>query len=394
MLVAVVGVFAALHFRQPPAVQKRAEPVLAVRAVVAETGDYAPALFLIGKVEALDYARLTAPAEMEVEEIFVREGDFFPADKRLLLLDRRDLIYSARALDAGISELRADLTAVVRNRESDAVRLRQTRRLLELAHAAHERNLQLVDAGVISAETAESSERDLLQRRLEITAVEKQIADYLTQRRRLEARLEAAAALLSQAQLLLERSEMRAPFAGRVSEVHTAVGARPPRGGALLDIFDPAKLRLRVTVPQKYARLSDGARALLEVGGEMLTLSFAGLEPRVDSGNSGVDAFFPLPRGDWVLGVVRDVTVDLPPLRAAAVPVDALYNDKFIYRVDADGRAEAMECETRGLTRVDGVDGGIAALVDCPALADGDLIVANQLPNLLGGVKLTVIAEQ
>lgn len=392
--IAVFSIFTAVVSSEPPKVEKIAEPVLSVRTIKPQRGEYAPALFLIGRVEARDYATLTAPVEANVRKIAVREGEYFRAGKQLLSLDRRELSYAAQIQEATLDELRTQLSALTRNRTADEQRLREMRQLVQLTENEHERNVALHDKGVIAISQREASQQRLLQKQLELTAMKNQVADYETQALRLAAKADAATAQLQQTQLLLERAALRAPFAGRVAKVHTAIGARPAKGAPLLDIFDPARLRLRVALPQRYiGAIKDGkeTRALLTENDTTLTLTLARIEPQVAAGNSGVDVFFKLPAGDWVLGAVRDITVELPPVSSLVVPVDAIYNDEFVYRVDGDERAEAVRCQRRGLTEG---DDDVAALVTCPDIGENDTIIANQLPNILSGVKLTVIHRQ
>ena len=389
--IAVMGVVAALNLRTPPKVQKRAEPTLSVRTLELLREVRRPALFLIGRVEARNYATLNMPIEADVLQIAAREGEYFDKNAQLVEIDVRELQYMVDAQQAQLDELHAQLDSINRNRSSDGLRLAEAARLLELAKKDYTRNRLLFDRKVLPLKQLEQAEQTTAARQSEFTAMENQVADYDTQERRLQAQIAAANAQLEQTRLLMERAALRAPFAGRVAKVHTAVGARAGRGAALLDIFAPTDLRLRVAIAQRYAQAVKGGnvRAIVSDHSGRLTLSYAGIQPRVEAGNSSIDTFFSLPAGDWVLGAVRDVVVELPPVESAAAPVDAIYNDRFIYRVGDESRAEAVECERFGLTR--GSGGQPQVLIHCPTLADSDKIVADQLPSMLNGVLLKVI---
>ena len=125
------------------------------------------------------------------------------------------------------------------------------------------------------------------------------------------------------------------------------------RGARLCWIFlIRPRLRLRVAVPQRYIGAVRGDReidAILE--GRGLTLSFAGLEPRVERGNSSIDVFFSLPWGDWVLGSVHDLVLELPPVESFVAPTTRFITIIFCNRVNGEGRAQAVECERLGLAR-------------------------------------------
>ena len=385
------GIKKALESRKPPPVKKQAEPELSVRVFQPSRIERRPVLFLIGEVEAIDYASVTSPVEADVQDIRAREGDYFSADSRLVRLDLREQELDLSAQKASLADLRSQLESVRRNRAADGKRLTEMRRLLELAESEHARNRSLVEKEVMAASKLEASEKALLQRQLEFIDLENRVSDYDTQTNRLWSQIRSAQARVEKMELSLEQGAIRAPFDGRVAQVHTAVGARVSRGAALLDIFNPSRLRLRVAVPQRYIGAVRGDReidAVLE--GRGLTLSFAGLEPRVERGNSSIDVFFSLPWGDWVLGSVHDLVLELPPVESFVAPTDAIYNDNFLYRVNGEGRAQAVECERLGLARL---DERVGVLLDCPELdaAEAAEIVVDQLPNLLDGVKLKIV---
>ncbi|PIE25512.1 MAG: hypothetical protein CSA62_01055 [Planctomycetota bacterium] len=79
-----------------------------------------------------------------------------------------------------------------------------------------------------------------------------------------KAKLARAEALLGVAQLRLQRMQVKSPVSGRVLERFVAPGSHvgPSGGQALLSLYDPASLRVRVDVPQgQVSRASKGQRA-------------------------------------------------------------------------------------------------------------------------------------
>ncbi len=374
-----------------PAEEK--ETVTAVRALSVSPAPRRPVLFLTGKAEARDYATLTAPLEAEVISVDVREGEYFNSGRRLLRFDLRELLLTQKQQLAEKEEIHLRLRALLRNRKSDALRLADARRLLELAKRDYERNRGLLAGGAVTEAQTETSEQLFRQRRQEFTAMENLLADYETQEQTAQAQLERAGARIAQTNLLLERSQMRAPFSGRAVRVHAAAGQRAMPGARLLEIFNPKRLRLRVALPQSFAAAAnDSLRAVLPGVGEKnsaLTLAFDGLEPRVDSGAGSVDVFFALPGGEWVLGATHEARIELPPREnLIAVPVDAIYNDDRVYLIGSDGRVRAEFCARAGL----GKEGEkTSALLHCPGINNGARIVANQLPQLVESAKVEVI---
>ena len=366
------------------------ETITAVRAMTVLPAPRRPLLFLPGEAQARDYAVLTAPLSADVLTVAVVEGDYVDGGQRLLHFDLRELNLTRRQRQADIDEINLRLQALRRDKKADADKLQDTSRLLELAEKNYRRNTDLLGGGVVTEVQAESSEQIFRQRRLEFTQMQNQLADYETREKTAQAQLSRAKAQLAQTALLSERAQIQAPFAGRIARIHTAAGQRPATGGALLEIFNPQKMRLRIALPQRYAAAADfSLRAVLRRDNKNLTLTFDGIEPRVNDGKGSIDVFFSLPGGDWVVGATHEARLELPPLdNLIAVPVDAIYNDDRIYRIGADGRAHAEFCSRAGL----GLDGEqTAALLFCPALNAAVRIVANQLPQLANRAKVEVI---
>lgn len=398
-LVAAVGVLAvfvagaALIVKskpEQPKVEQR-EPVFAVRAVVAEPGARRPAVLLVGEVEARDYAALNAPVEAEVLEIPVREGESFSKDSRLLILDLREQQLDVRSRRAAMDGIRLQLETLSRNREADRTRLAETKNLLDIAERDLQRNLDLQEDGVVSQRSIETSEQTAGQRRLEYVALQNQVDNYDIDRESLERQLESARAGLAQAALLVERGELRAPFAGKVAKVHASAGARPARGTPLIEIFNPRGIRLRALTPNRYAAdLAGGdVRARLQTGGKTWDLSVSNVSPRAAEGQGGVEAFFDLPEGAWVLGATYEFELQLPPVDGAmTVPFDAVYAGGRIYFVDDEDRARGVNCDRIGISRESGSE---HAVLRCPGIKAGDRIIATQLPGLAEGAKIQVL---
>lgn len=380
----------AVSSREEAKPEAEVETVTAVRAMIVSPGSHRPLLFLPGEVRARDYAVLTAPLSADVLSVAVVEGDYAKAGERLLYFDLRELDLTRRRQMADITEIELRLDALRRDKKADEDKLKDTARLLQLAENNYRRNNELLGGGAVSQVQAESSEQSYRQRRLEHAQMQNQLANYETREKTAQAQMERAKAQLAQTDLLTERGRVLSPFAGRIARIHTAAGQRPAAGAALLEIFNPERMRLRIALPQRHAvDVGNSLRAVLRRGDVLMTLVFDGMEPRVDDGGS-VDAFFALPGGDWVVGATHEVRLELPPLdNLIAVPVDAIYNDDRIYRIGGDGRAHAEFCRRAGLGLND--NGATAALLSCPGLTAESRIIANQLPQLANRAKVEVI---
>lgn len=392
------GVIAAVIVQskpEPPQTEVR-ESIFVVRTATAQITTARPSVLLIGEVEARDYAALAAPVEAEVLAIAAREGERVAKNTRLLRLDLREQQFSAQSQQAAVENVRLQLSALQRNRTADRQRLNETKHLLNLAARDYARNITLQAENLVPQAQIESAEQAVGQRRLEFVALQNQVDNYDTEERRLQQSLIQGQAALAQARLLIERGEMRAPFNGQVTKVHTSVGARPVRGAPLLEIFNPDSVRLRASVPNRYALTLLGgqeSRAQLFVGGETVELPISNVAPRAEAGQGSVEAFFDLPPGNWVLGTTFEFYLQLPPLAGTLeLPFDAVYAESRVYRIvqeGGDSRAQGVTCERLGVSRQ---NGGISALLRCPKVREGDSIVITQTSGMSEGAKLRVLA--
>ena len=449
LAVALLGFFAIvarfiIQSKPEPKPAERREPVFSVRAVPAAPETRAPSVFLIGETEARDYAVLTAPLETEALSVPVREGDAVTRGERLVLLDLRDQELDIQNSElqnelqrADLSDIQVQITALSVNlqtnledievqlrsmeadRQSDEKRLADTARLLKLAEDELARSRDLHESGVVPKTQLEQNERALLSSRLEHQSVRARVEKYSPDRRLLEVRrrglretydsetkrlrvretqiraqLEQTRLALERARVAHGRAQVRAPFSGRVARVHASAGSRVSRGAQLVEVFDPDSVRLRASVPNQYLPALRGGsetRARLQMDGETVTLSSFRIAPLTEPGRGAADVYFDLPRREWVLGATHEFAMDLPPTpNAVALPFDSLYSDSRVYMIDADGRARGMDCRRVGVARDDGES---LALMECPDLKPGDMVVATRLPNLVEGAKIAVAGQ-
>ena len=446
LALAFLGFFAVvargiIQSKPEPQPAKAREPVFSVRAVPALPETRAPSVFLIGETEARNYAVLTAPLETEALAVPVREGDLVTRGHRLAVLDLRDqnldikdrelqnqlqqadlkdIQVQIAALSVNLQtnseDIQVQLRAMEADRQSDQKRLADMNRLLQLAEDELARAQSLNERGVIPKTQVEENQRALLSRRLERQAVQARVEKYDSDKRLLEVRqrglnenfnsetqrlqvrdaqiraqLEQTRLNLERARVAYERAQVRAPFSGRVARVHASAGSRVARGAPLVEIFDPASVRLRASVPNQYLialRAGNKTRARLKINGESITLTSFRIAPVTEPGRGAADVYFDLPAREWVLGATHEFAMELPPAEnAVALPFDALYSDSRIYKIDSESRARGLTCKRVGIARE---SGEALALMECPGLRPGDMVVATRLPNLVEGAKISV----
>ena len=209
-----------------------------------------------------------------------------------------------------------------------------------------------------------------------------------------EAAKERAAALRDQAQLELERCEVRAPYNGRIARVLVSPGRRARIGDPLVSMYDTDELLVRAQLPSRHmsairAAISAGADlvAVGSIDGVPLRAKLRSLAGEAASGTGGVDGLFRVIAGGEQVSQGRFVRLELAlPEQDGliALPHEAIYGTDRIYLIDEQGRMRARQVVRVGETRLD--DGRAQVLVIASDLPAGARVVTTQLPNALDGL--------
>lgn len=324
-----------------------AMPPARVEVATAEFRDMAPVVDVSGTVLSLNDSRIAAEVE-GVLTWMADVGDAVDEGAVIARIEPRLMQVEVRRAQASVARLEADL----RYRE------RQYQRAEELA-ASNNASANLLD-------------------------------ESLTNRDQALHQLNDARAQLERAQGDLDRTRIRAAFAGHVTERLASVGEYIAVGEHVLRLVDthrkeislPAPIALtkyirpgmEVAVRNGSAERDHAVRAVVPVGDAVSRM----VEIRLDAGDSG-----------WLVGT--PVQISLPsdhPVRTIAVPRDALVERggrAFIYRVNDEGAAEQIAADiqtTVGLWV--GIAGGVEA---------GDRVIVRGAERLAPGQPVEIITD-
>lgn len=210
-------------------------------AVVAVTDSTVEAVYeAAGTAEPLQGATLATKLMATVTAVTVHEGERVRAGQVLVRLDARDLVAKRRQVEASLAEA----AAMRENAEATARRLRA----LYADSAAPKATLDAAETGLARAQAGEAAAR-------------------------------AAAAELD---ATASYSELRAPFAGVVTQRLADPGAFAAPGMPLVAVEDPSQLRIGVTVPAPFARgLVPGSRLRARIEGAEAVAVVEGVAPQV-----------------------------------------------------------------------------------------------------------------
>lgn len=352
-----------------------------------------PTLELFGSVQSPQNAELSAGIDGLVTAVNVLDGETVSADQGLILLDDRDARLQLQQADADLREVQAKQEFAKRRLERSREAFAREQELLELTVTRQQRAQELSEEGLLSQADLDTTAENLKRQQLAVNQAQLTVEEVEIQLTELSAQASRARALRDQARIDLERTEVRAPFDGVVSEVEVSQGDRVRADDRLLRLQNPAAIEIRTQIPARYAEAitrglaaSESMTALVQIGEQSVRGELARISGQTSEASGGVDSFirFETPPRALRLGSTVRVYVDLPPQRdVIALPAEALYGRNQVYKL-VDNRMQMVEVQRVG-ERARPV-GGTEVLVRSEQLSDGDQVVVTKLSNAADGL--------
>lgn len=314
-----------------------------------------------GQVRSASLARIGSEVTGRVAERLVHEGDRVAAGQLLLLLHKEELQAQYDQANTALQQLR-------NLRYPQAMEtLQEARRMYAQTEREAKRRAELAARGVLPKEQSEQARRLLNSQRSALRQAELQVQALAPQgdeERLLLQRLETARASL-------EKTEIRAPFAGRVQTRDVEVGDLVQPNKVLLSLARTEGLEVVAAVDEKYiAPLALGQTAVViadawpqqELQGEV---SF--IAPTVDSNSGTVDVHIQLLEGIELLRLGMTVSANILTARqeqALVIPNDYVQqqgSDAFVFKAVEDvAERVAVTLGLRSVMQV-AVEEGLAA---------------------------------
>jgi membrane fusion protein (multidrug efflux system) len=255
---------------------------------------------LVGQLEAEESVEIRPEMSGLVEEILFEEGAFVQAGALLVRL--RD------------AEQKAELAAAEARER--------------LGADTHRRFHQLAEERIVSASELE----------------------------RVTHELDVARAEVERARVLLDRTRIRAPFAGKLGARKVSPGARVTDATPLVELHATERLRVVFSIPERYAPVVRAGIpvdvAVAAYPGEWFSGEVYFVAPAVDptSRQRLLKGWVPNPQGRLWPGQFTRVRTEVARHdQALVVPDSALVYDgqaAFVWRVGADHKAQRVEVET------------------------------------------------
>jgi RND family efflux transporter MFP subunit len=193
---------------------------------------------------------------------------------------------------------------------------------------------------------------------------------------------------------LLQRADVRAPFAGVVISRSRRSGEEVARGEVLGQLTDIENLEVRAFVPLKHLpRTMAGDPIAVFATDAAHTGTIRSLVPTGDIRSQTFEARIDLPQNatlDWTVGQLVSVAIPIRPRELAlAVPRDALIlrqNGSFVFRIGEDNKAEQVQVE------IGDSSGEFVAITG--ALAEGDRVAIRGAENLSDGAEVRILVSE
>ncbi|MCX6637376.1 MAG: efflux RND transporter periplasmic adaptor subunit [Acidobacteria bacterium] len=222
---------------KPASEKKAAESApVAVKTVAAASVEMPSVYEATGTVRARTTAQVSAKVMGYVREVKAQAGDTVKAGQVLILLDDRDLASGYRQAEAGLNEARQGMS------EADNA-IAAAKAQLDLTQVTLNRMKDLYDKKSISTQ-----EFDDVSMKLKVAQANHEMA--LSRRNQLQARIRQAEEAVGGAGILKGYAEIKAPFAGVVTDKRVEPGNLAAPGQPLLVIEQAGALRLEAPVDE------------------------------------------------------------------------------------------------------------------------------------------------
>jgi RND family efflux transporter MFP subunit len=202
-----------------------------------------------------------------------------------------------------------------------------------------------------------------------------------------QARAAGSAAAAAEAEVMVGYTRISAPFAGIVVRKHVEVGDLLSPGRPVIDLEDPASLRLEVEVPESLAaQVKLGSKLPIRTGALATEAAVVEVTPAADPVSRSVLVKLALPAdaGELRSGQFGRVTIPVAAGKMLSVPTNALVRRGQLDAVFVvtDGKARLR------LVRTGGSDGDSTAIR--AGLEAGETVVTDGATGLADGQPITV----
>ena len=254
VLVLIISLALAMLFiKTRPHPQKKIKEKSAPLVTVAEAHKTSHHMIIqaYGTVRSGENLTLAAEVKGKIVETApeFEEGISFAKGAFLMRIDPRDYRLNVERLNSEIGRIDKESARISQERENQQASLKIAEEDLRLARAESDRYLSLRDQKVVSQTKLDQTRQRWLTSRQRAQDVENFLALINPRIELLQAQRRSAMVQLEEAQLDLDRTQIRAPFDCRVEKKMVERGQFVAAGKELADIFNIGVMEVEVRIP-------------------------------------------------------------------------------------------------------------------------------------------------
>lgn len=400
ILLAILAFIGLKQSKPEKTIIEKPEKVWRVDTVTVNIQQISPEITLYGRVETPRNSVLKSALVADILSVNVLEGAEVSAGQLLITLDDTDAQLLVDQRQADLAEIEALIASETQRFKRDQGLLEQQTTLLRLADDAVNRFKKLEQTRLTSQANLDDAQVVKQRQLVTLKGLNFDIAEHPARQAQLQARLKRAQALLEQAVVDLNRTQIFAPFSGRISKLSVSIGDRVRAGDVLISLYDLNSLEVRAQIPGRYIEqvqnmMSHGknlsAKSALDQ--QQLTFTLQRLSGQVEEDSGGIDGLFSISGNQYAIALGTFIELKLKLAQQndiIALPFNALYGLNHVYRLN-DGYLQLVDIEKVGEST--NAQGQKQLLLRSQDLHQGDQVVSTQLPNAITGLKVETISE-
>ncbi len=241
----------------PEAKRRPHKPVVPVVEVFEiEAADYQVVVESQGTVMPHIQSTLVSEVTGRVIEVAAnfRNGRFFALNEVLVRVDPAEYQLALANIEASLAGATARLVELATTAENLKKSEEIEKQHLDLAERQFRRHSKLRKQGTVAQSVLEQSEREYLLRRASLQNLQNSLQLIPAQRRVLEAELKLKETQRGTADLNLARTQVVAPYAGRVLEKHVDIGQSVTKGTVLATLYATDAVEVRLPISDQKAQ--------------------------------------------------------------------------------------------------------------------------------------------
>jgi len=253
VVIAVAVVVIMIRNQKGPQKKAAAEVSRQVRTIVLQPLDVVPRSIGYGYVEPGQVWQVVPEVSGKIVAVSpaFKKGSFVRAGEVLLRIDPTNYELTFKRMLANIESIEAQLAELDSQEKNYRTSLNIQQTLLELKQKELERNQQAMKTRSISKSALDQSLMNYQSQLAQVQEIENSIALIPASQKALKAELKSSQAQLEEARVDLERTEIRAPFNCRITEISAEVGQYVQLGSSIASADGTSRAEITAQLPQQ-----------------------------------------------------------------------------------------------------------------------------------------------